>query len=297
MSTNRKEQRVIKIGTRGSELALIQTNMVIAGLKEAYPDTLFEIVKITTKGDQNQKSPIYEFGGKAVFVEDIEQAILSGTIDMAVHSAKDMPNPCKEGVVIAGVLERANPCDVLIYKKDRLIDKKNPFVIGTSSLRRQCQIKEIYPNAICKDLRGNVGTRMEKLKNGEYDAIILAKAGITRQGLSMDETLSYLPFEPEQMLPAAGQGIIAIEAKKDSPAHKMAATISHRKTQDVLEVERAVLSELSAGCHEPVGVYAVKTEDKIQIHLMKQEKDCVIRNCVEGAFEDRISLIKKLCNG
>lgn len=141
------KKSVIRIGTRKSELAKIQTGLVVSKLQEAFPEYEYEIVYMTTKGDKEKDSPIPSFGGKAVFVEEFEQALLDDTVDLAVHSAKDMPNPCKDGLTVAGVLERACVQDVLIYKKETSFTKDSVFTIGTGSLRRQCQIKKMYPNA------------------------------------------------------------------------------------------------------------------------------------------------------
>lgn len=208
------KKSVIRIGTRKSELAKIQTGLVVSKLQEAFPEYEYEIVYMTTKGDKEKDSPIPSFGGKAVFVEEFEQALLDDTVDLAVHSAKDMPNPCKDGLTVAGVLERACVQDVLIYKKETSFTKDSVFTIGTGSLRRQCQIKKMYPNAVCKSLRGNIGTRLNKLRAGEYDAIVLAAAGIRRQGIDNDSDFVYEYLSVKEMLPAAGQAVIAMETKK-----------------------------------------------------------------------------------
>jgi hydroxymethylbilane synthase len=269
--------------------------MVIEKLKKIYPEYQFKKVIITTKGDTDRTSPIYEFGGKAVFVEDIEKALLDGTIDMAVHSAKDMPNPCANGLRIAGTLERANPQDVLIYKKETDIKEDGAFNIGTGSLRRQYQIKELYRNAYCTNLRGNIGTRINKLKNGDYDAIILAKAGIQRQGLDKDKELDYKLLSVEDMLPAAGQGIIAIETSDSGIAYEMANAISHQETQFRLMVERAMLLKLGASCHEPIGVYATVNDEQLKINLMRVVNDKIIRNCVSGNKSNWGQMIENIC--
>lgn len=289
------DKKTIRIGTRGSKLALIQTEMVIAKLSEVFPDYIFEKIEITTKGDRDKVNPIYEFGGKAVFVEDIEKAILDGTIDLAVHSAKDMPMPCAKGLAIAGVLKRANPCDVLIYRRETKIRKDSKITIGTSSLRRKHQITKLYPNAICSDLRGNIGTRIRKLKEGRYDAIILAAAGIERQGLDKEEDLIYEKLELDDMLPAAGQGIIAIETVATGIAFDMVSSITDKDTQFVLHAERAVLEKLGATCHEPMGVYATTKGNGIELNLMRLDNGIVMKNKVWGKQSDLSRLIEKLC--
>ncbi len=174
------QKKTVKVGTRGSKLALAQTELVIKALNERFPQIDFQMVTMSTRGDRDTSRALLEFGGKAVFVEEFEEAILKGDIDIAVHSAKDMPMEIMEGLTISGTLPRACPQDVFIYKSGRSFDRNDSFVVGTSSLRRQYQIRDMYPNAVCKNLRGNVGTRIQKLEDGEYDAIILAAAGLKR---------------------------------------------------------------------------------------------------------------------
>lgn len=276
-----QEQR-IRIGTRGSKLAQIQTDMVIEQLKKQYPDVRFEKVIVTTKGDKQKEAAISSFGGKAVFVEEIEDALLSGAIDLAVHSAKDMPNPCKKGLGIAGVLPRACVQDVLIYRKDTDIWKKDAFTVGTGSLRRRCQIKELYPQAECMELRGNVTTRIQKLRDGMYDAIVLAAAGIERLGIHQEPDLCYKYLDVDAMLPAAGQGIIAIEACEETLPYRMAQTISDAETAVCLQAERDVVREMEAGCHEPIGVYATwKDEKTMQVRVMNARSGKVEREMWE----------------
>lgn len=281
-----QEQR-IRIGTRGSRLAQIQTDMVIEQLKKHYPDVRFEKVIVTTKGDKQKEAAISSFGGKAVFVEEIEEALLDGTIDLAVHSAKDMPNPCKKGLGIAGVLPRACVQDVLIYRADTDIRSKNTFTVGTGSLRRRSQIKEIYPQAECMELRGNVTTRIQKLRDGLYDAIILAAAGIERLGIEKEPDLVYEYLDVDAMLPAAGQGIIAMEACEGTLPYHMAETISDAETEGCLRAERAVVREMEAGCHEPIGVYATWKDDKtMQVRVMNARSGKVEREMWEREKED-----------
>ena len=261
--------------------------MVIEQLKKHYPDVQFEKVIVTTKGDKQKEATISSFGGKAVFVEEIEEALLDGTIDLAVHSAKDMPNPCKKGLGIAGVLPRACVQDVLIYRADTDIRSKNTFTVGTGSLRRRSQIKEIYPQAECMELRGNVTTRIQKLRDGLYDAIILAAAGIERLGIEKEPDLVYEYLDVDVMLPAAGQGIIAIEACEGTLPYHMAETISDAETEGCLRAERAVVREMEAGCHEPIGVYATwKNEKKLCVRVMNARSGSIERETFEREMED-----------
>ena len=243
--------------------------------------------EVTTKGDKQKEAAISSFGGKAVFVEEIEEALLDGTIDLAVHSAKDMPNPCKKGLGIAGVLPRACVQDVLIYRAGTDIRSKDTFTVGTGSLRRRSQIKEIYPQAACMELRGNVTTRIQKLRDGLYDAIILAAAGIERLGIEKEPDLVYEYLDVDVMLPAAGQGIIAIEACEGTLPYHMAETISDAETEGCLRAERAVVREMEAGCHEPIGVYATwKNEKKLCVRVMNARSGSVKRETFEREMED-----------
>lgn len=290
-----KTEKVIKIGTRGSALAMTQAKLVSEALKVKFPDYDFRLVSMSTKGDREQNRALLEFGGKAVFVEEFEEAILDGRIDMAVHSAKDMPTEIMAGLTIAGVLPRACPQDVLICRQGERIDKSSELVIGTSSLRRQYQIKELYPKAVCKKLRGNVTTRLDKLRAKEFDCIILAAAGIERLGLNTcpDLTYEYLPVE--LMTPAACQGIIAIESKKEGIAYDMANEINDANTYRQLVCERKVLNTIGAGCHEPVGVYSTLDGDDLTLTIyrgpeMSKEK----RSTASGKWQELDEIINKI---
>ena len=268
----RRMVQKIRIGTRGSELALAQTNQVVAALHERFPDILTETVIFRTKGDKILDKPLLAFGGKGVFVEEIEKALMEGSIDIAVHSAKDMPMELGDSLELAGVLKRADARDVLVVRKESeiaewLCQQKNSaaegneyleksFVIGTGSLRRQFQLKKCYPECICKNIRGNVTTRLQKLRSGEYDGVILAAAGLERLGLLEEEDLIYRYFSEEEMLPAGGQGIIAVEGRTDDRITEMIWEISDEKTYQELLLERRLLEIVDAGCHGAVGVMA-----------------------------------------
>lgn len=306
-------KNIVKVGTRGSKLALAQTELVIKALRERFPQVDFQMVTMSTRGDRDTSRALLEFGGKAVFVEEFEEAILKGDIDIAVHSAKDMPMEIMEGLTISGTLPRACPQDVLIYKSGRSFDRNDSFVVGTSSLRRQYQIRDMYPNAVCKNLRGNVGTRIQKLEDGEYDAIILAAAGLERLGIidgsaecvevHKDE-LTFRYLSTKSMLPAACQGIIAIETRTSGEASDMVREINDTEAYTQLICERTVLNRLNAGCHEPIGVYSELYGDHMKLSLMKadaassdKEKDEEIqihRKTVEGNTADWEQLVEAL---
>lgn len=310
-------KNTVKVGTRGSKLALAQTELVINALKGRFPKVDFQMVTMSTRGDRDTSRALLEFGGKAVFVEEFEEAILNGDIDIAVHSAKDMPMEIMDGLTIAGTLPRACPQDVLIYKSGRIFGRNDRFVVGTSSLRRQYQINDMYPNAVCKNLRGNVGTRIQKLEDGEYDAIILAAAGLERLGVIEDkgndstecfevhkDELTFRYISTESMLPAACQGIIAIETRTSGEAYDMVRALNDTEAYTQLICERAVLSRLNAGCHEPIGVYSELHGDHMKLSLMKadaassdKEKDEEIqihRKTVEGNAAEWEQLVEAL---
>lgn len=307
------QKKTVKVGTRGSMLALAQTELVIKALKERFPQIDFQMITMSTRGDRDTGRALLEFGGKAVFVEEFEEAILKGDIDIAVHSAKDMPMEIMEGLTISGTLPRACPQDVLIYKSGRIFDRNESFVVGTSSLRRQYQIKDMYRNAVCKNLRGNVGTRIQKLEDGEYDAIILAAAGLERLGIIdgsagclevQKDKLTFRYLSIESMLPAACQGIIAIETRTSGEAYDMVRAINDTEAYTQLTCERAVLNRLNAGCHEPIGVYSELHGDHMKLSLMKadaalsdKEKDEEIqihRKTVEGNTAEWEQLVEAL---
>lgn len=307
------QKKTVKVGTRGSKLALAQTGLVIKALNERFPQVDFQMVTMSTRGDRDTSRALLEFGGKAVFVEEFEETILKGDIDIAVHSAKDMPMEIMEGLTISGTLPRACPQDVFIYKSGRSFNRNDSFVVGTSSLRRQYQIRDMYPNAVCKNLRGNVGTRIQKLEDGEYDAIILAAAGLERLGIIdgsagclevQKDKLTFRYLSTESMLPAACQGIIAIETRTSGEVYNMVREINDTEAYTQLTCERAVLNRLNAGCHEPIGVYSELDGTHMKLSLMKagaavsdKEKDKEIqihRKTVEGNTAEWEQLVEAL---
>ncbi len=280
----------IRIGTRKSNLALAQTNLVIEEMKRIEPEVEVEIVSISTKGDRILDQPLLSFGGKGVFVEEFESKIQKGEIDIAVHSAKDMPMELMDDLCIVSVLKREDPRDVLVTRKGTLWDKNTHSVIGTSSLRRKMQI-ENYGNVKCKDLRGNVNTRLQKLENGEYDGIILAMAGLKRLGLERDERFDMTPFDCETFIPAGGQGIIAIEGLKTSLFSELFEKIDHKATRQELLFERQVLKNLNAGCHEPIGVFSKVEDEKLKGYLMSENKIYQVK----GESNKYLELAQVLC--
>lgn len=240
---------VLKIGTRKSKLAVKQAEMAAAAIKEKYPYAETEFVYITTEGDRVTDKPLSSMSGKGVFVSEIEKALIDGRIDMAVHSAKDMAVSCGENLAVTGVLERGCPYDLLISLKG----KEHINIFGTGSPRRKKVIEEYFPDAVVKGIRGNVDTRLCKLRNGEYDAIILAAAGIERLGVDMSD------FDVKELNcgPASPcQGIIALETRAGDFAADIAKAVSHSETFICFETERYAMKLMGADCTKPIGAYA-----------------------------------------
>lgn len=265
------KEKVIRIGTRRSELAVTQTNLVAEAIEKTGNGMKTELVLKQTEGDRILDKPLLEFGGKGVFVTEFEQALLHGEIDLAVHSAKDMPMELEKGLGIVAVLKREDPRDVLVTMAGSSFTGKKELVIGTSSLRRQMQIyemgKNLWPDmkVRCENLRGNVQTRLYKLSQGEYDGIILAAAGLKRLGLWEDKRYQYQCFDCESFVPAGGQGILAVEGRLHSGMESLYAEIHDEETGLCLSLERKLLKLLEAGCHEPIGIYSRIIGDKMEV--------------------------------
>ena len=270
------KKKQIRIGTRGSALALIQTEMVEDRLQSKYPDISFERVIMKTEADRHKEKSLDKFSGEGVFVKELENALLSGRIDIAIHSAKDMPVRTAEGLCIAGVLPRGDVRDVLVYRKElgETVNNINATVrIGTDSPRRKSQLEAMYPNIICEGIRGNVPTRLDKVRNGQYDGVILAAAGLERLGMLKLPEFNYRYFTEDEILPAGGQAIIAIETRIGEEITACVDTISDKTAFYELTVEQYVLRGLNAGCHEPVAVRAKAVNDEIIINAARAYTD------------------------
>lgn len=283
------EKLKLVLGTRKSKLALVQTALVVDEINKKYPEVDCILKPQSTMGDKVLDRPLVSFGGKGVFIEEFERDIVNGVIDLAVHSAKDMPTKLLDNLEIAAVLPREDARDVLVWRKDVDFDKIKTPIVGTGSKRRMVQVKEIYPSCECKALRGNVTTRLEKLENGEYDAIILAVAGLKRLGLFDEGKFSYRYFDISEMIPSGGQGIIAVEALDNKgKVHNILSGISDKTTYYRLLVERFVLEGMNAGCHEPIGVYSEFCDNRWTIHFMdgRSGKAIYYTDYVDVALED-----------
>ena len=259
--------KTLKIATRQSPLALWQANYVKDCLQQLYPDLIVELVPMVTKGDVILDSPLAKIGGKGLFVKELENALLNKEADIAVHSMKDVPMQFPEGLGLAVICKREDPRDAFVSNSYRTFaELPQGAVVGTSSLRRQCQLKALRPDLDIRSLRGNVGTRLSKLDNGDYDAIILASAGLIRLGLA-DRIASFI--EVEQSLPAAGQGAVGIECRTDDVQVKqLLAPLADAETTCCVLAERAMNNHLQGGCQVPIGGYAVLQQGQLYLRAL-----------------------------
>ncbi|UFJ59924.1 hydroxymethylbilane synthase [Brevibacillus sedimenti] len=248
-----------KVGTRRSMLALTQTNWVVDQLKRLAPEASFELHEIVTKGDRILDVTLSKVGGKGLFVKEIEQSLLDKETDLAVHSLKDMPAELPEGLVIGAIPKRVDPRDVLLSKDGKTLDElPHGALVGTSSLRRSAQLLAYRPDIQIESLRGNIDTRIRKLNEGNFDAIILAAAGLER--VKWDGTISqYLPVEIS--VPAVGQGALAIECRADDEETlALLRRLDDPPTRLAVTAERSFLHRLQGGCQVPIGAYATVAE-------------------------------------
>ncbi len=277
----------LRIATRKSPLALWQAEHVAARLRELHSGLAVELVAMTTKGDKILDSPLAKVGGKGLFVKELEQGLLEGRADIAVHSMKDVPVEFPAGLFLPVVLEREDPCDAFVANRYALPEQLPAGArVGTSSLRRQVQLRAARPDLVIVDLRGNVNTRLAKLDAGEYDAIILACAGLKRLGLGARIRAR---LDPAQSLPAIGQGAIGIECRSDDPAvQALIAPLDHAETHARVRAERALNARLMGGCQVPVAGFA--TLQGGQLHLRglvgRPDGSEVLRAEARGAIEE-----------
>ncbi|PKF61392.1 hydroxymethylbilane synthase [Psychromonas sp. psych-6C06] len=255
-------QKTIRIATRHSPLAMWQANFVKSELLKFHPDLNVELLPMKTKGDIILDTPLAKVGGKGLFVKELEVAMLEGRADIAVHSMKDVPVDFPEGLGLTVICEREDPRDAFVSNQYMNISElPNGAIVGTSSLRRQCQLRELRPDLIIKDLRGNVNTRLRKLDDGEYDAIILAAAGLIRLEM-YSRIASYI--EPEMSLPAVGQGAVGIECRlDDEETIALLQPLEHQQTRQRVTAERAMNLALQGGCQVPIGSYSIFKGDQL----------------------------------
>ncbi len=254
----------IRVGTRKSLLSRKQTDMALQALKNAYPALETEVVPFHTRGDKILDKPLWEIGSKGLFASEFEEMILNDEIDIAIHSGKDLPLFVADGLEIIGILERDDPRDVLVMPKGRTPEECK--TIGTGSLRRQQCAAKLFPWAECKLIRGNIHTRLQKLMNGCFDAIILAKAGLDRMGIMEDDGYTFRVLSMDEFLPAACQGIIVAEGRPELA--EMIGKMTHEETRWVFETERELLMLLNADCSEPAAAFAELSGDIIRLRAM-----------------------------
>ncbi len=258
---------MLKIATRKSPLALWQAEFVKSKLETIYPDLKVELVKMTTQGDQILNSPLSKIGGKSLFIKELEVGIMEGRADIAVHSMKDVPYELPQGFEIGAILERESPFDAFVSNDFNSIqDLPIGAKLGSCSLRRIVQVKAIRPDLEILDLRGNVNTRLKKLDDGEYDAIILACSGLTRLGF--DNRIKQ-DLSPDDSLPAVGQGALGIEIKaNDHEISNLIKPLIHQKTQIEVNAERALNTTLQGGCSVAIGAFATSEDSKLTLSGM-----------------------------
>jgi len=259
------------IGTRGSKLALKQTEIVVKNLEYLYPDNQFLIKTIKTTGDTIWDTPLHLIGGKGLFVTEIEEKLLNKEIDMAVHSMKDLPTELKEGLIIGAVLKREDSRDVFIsFTHDSIKDIKHEARIGTSSLRRKAQILHYNSKIEVVPLRGNVDTRIKKIKTQSLDGIILAYAGVKRMGLE-GYIKEILPLDV--MIPSSGQGAIGIEIRNKDEVFELLKPINHENSFYEVSIERKLQSKIGGGCHVPLGINATLSDEILTINVALGNED------------------------
>jgi len=290
--------KALTVATRGGQLAVAQTKVVTAALKRIYPDIEIKIRKITTAGDSDRRTALWKLTTTGFFTSQVEDALLAGEADIAVHSFKDLPTRQRDGLTIAAVCDRQFAEDCLIAADSlNSIDQLPPSAkIGTSSLRRAAQIKHLRPDLNPEPLRGNVLTRIRRLKEGKFDAIILARAGVERLGLG--ERISFC-FNPTQFIPAPAQGALAVQTRTDDAAtSKLVAAIDDKKTRTITFAERRVLTTMRCGCHAPVGVFA-RIDGEVMIidaFISDLEGKNFIKRQITGPAAEADKLAEKIAN-
>jgi hydroxymethylbilane synthase len=261
--------QTLKLGTRGSLLAKTQSGLIASELEKKHKGLVVELVIIKTSADQVPDQPLHDIGGKGLFTKELEQALLAGEVDLAVHSFKDLPvaQPLVEQneLVIAAVPQREDPRDVLVSPKYRSIeDLPQSAKVGTGSFRRRCQLLSLRPDLQILPVRGNIDTRLRKLRDGEFDAIVLAAAGLRRCGLFNEAEMAIL--DPAQMLPAPAQGALALQCRKnDEKTREMLGKLDDPTTEQCVSAERAIVAALEGDCHSPIAVLAKIEQDTMMI--------------------------------
>jgi len=274
----------MRIGTRGSKLALVQSEWVRKEIQSRHPEVSVELVKIKTRGDKILDAPLSKVGGKGLFVKEIEEALLKKDVDLAVHSMKDVPAELQQGLQLSAYPKREDPRDAFVSRHFRTVEElPEGASVGTSSLRRSSQLLHLRPDLHIVALRGNVDTRLRKLDSGDLHAIVLAAAGLRRLGLS-DRITAFLP--PESVLPAIGQGVLGLEVReKDQETQEVISFLNDPETELAARAERAFLKDLQGGCQVPLAGYARVEKDGILLDGLVAELDgsLILRQQRSGA--------------
>ena len=295
MSAVNAARRSLVIGTRGSRLAVWQAEWVQAQLKESAPDVTVTLRRIKTSGDKILDVPLATIGGKGLFVKEIEDALLQGEIDLAVHSMKDVPTALPEGLEILCVPAREDPCDALISREAKSLDRlPRGACVGTSSLRRQAQLLHRRPDLKIEMLRGNLDTRLRKLRDGEFDAVVVAAAGLKRMWW-LEQVTEYLPSDVS--LPAIGQGALGLEGRRDDAfVRGIVASLDDAPTRTAVTAERALLERLEGGCQVPIAAHATIAGDRLRIEGLVASVDGrrLVRDRVEGPVAEARALGTRL---
>ncbi len=280
----------ITVGSRESKLAVIQSNIVIDSLRQSHPEIDVELLTMKTTGDKILDKTLDKIGGKGLFVKELDKALVDGRADLTVHSLKDMPMQVSEELPLVAFSKREDPRDVLVLPigKDKL-DKSKP--IGSSSKRRQLHLKKLYPDMEVKPIRGNLQTRLKKLDEGEFSAIVLAYAGLKRLGL--EDRVSRV-FSPSEMVPAACQGILAVQARKDFD-ESLLRDFNDEETKTIAMAERSFVTELDGGCSSPVAAFAeIQNENITLTGFYVDEFENQLTKTVTGPLKDGVALGRQL---
>lgn len=283
-------KKIIRVGSRKSDLAMVQTNWVINKIKAKHPELEFEIIGMKTKGDIVLDSRLDKIGGKGLFIKELETALIENRIDFAVHSLKDFPAEIPDELIICAVSDREDPADVLVTNDGtRLEDLRPGAVIGTGSLRREVQLLKIRPDLKFELLRGNVLTRLNKLLIKQYDAIVLAAAGLKRLGLYEK---SFQTFNIDEMVPAVGQGVLAIEARKSFDANFILDSVHCYNSELESKAERSFMIRLNGGCTTPIAAHAVIEGENMIVYgmLASNDKEKLVKLSIVGNKHDGTSL-------
>lgn len=281
------KKKLIRIATRKSPLAIWQAEYIQQALLSIYPDLQIELIGMQTIADKFLDTPLSKIGGKGLFVKELETALLENSADIAVHSIKDLPAEFPPNLMLATICEREDPRDVFIANRfENLESLPLGACLGTSSLRRQCQIAHLRPDLNFKNLRGNVGTRLQKLEHGEFDAIILAAAGIKR--LQQEKKIRQY-FPADKIIPAIGQGAIGIECREnDLPTQQLISVLDDLPTRHCITAERAMNAQFGGNCQIPIAAHAIIANNELHIHAMvgKVDGSEILRSYKKGRITD-----------